>query len=99
MSEEMGHEPDDGTNFGSHAFPAFNSHFGQTKFLAIYPASCNVNEVVFWRRRRSRAASNERRNGTKTLKPGVWPICKKRAAGQTGSAAPVHQSFDFSITN
>ncbi|MBP5632401.1 MAG: hypothetical protein J6Y21_06565, partial [Clostridia bacterium] len=43
MSEKMGHEPDDGTNFGSHAFPAFNSHFGQTKFLAIYPASCNVN--------------------------------------------------------
>ena len=21
MSEKMGHEPDDGTNFGSHAFP------------------------------------------------------------------------------
>ncbi|MBP5631518.1 MAG: hypothetical protein J6Y21_01990, partial [Clostridia bacterium] len=71
MSEKMGHEPDDGTNFGSHAFPAFNSHFGQTKFLAIYPASCNVNEVVVWRRRRFRAALNERGNGTKSLKLGV----------------------------
>ncbi|MBP5631134.1 MAG: hypothetical protein J6Y21_00015, partial [Clostridia bacterium] len=33
-------EPDDDTNFGSHANPRIGSHFGQTKFLVIYPASC-----------------------------------------------------------
>ena len=32
-------EPDDDTNFGSHANPGIGSHFGQTKFLVIYPAS------------------------------------------------------------
>ena len=40
---QMG-EPDDDTNFGSHANPGIGSHFGQTKFLVIYPASCVTEE-------------------------------------------------------
>jgi hypothetical protein len=35
----MKSEPDDDTNFGSTANPGIGSQFGQTKFLAIYPAS------------------------------------------------------------
>ncbi|MBR6934085.1 MAG: hypothetical protein IKH41_01190, partial [Clostridia bacterium] len=43
-------EPNDSTNFGSHANPGIGSHFGQTKFLAIHSASP--------KRRRLEAAAN-----------------------------------------
>ena len=36
---QMAGEPDDDTKFGLHANPGIGSHFGQTKFLVIYPAS------------------------------------------------------------
>ena len=35
-------EPNDSTNFGSHANPGIGSHFGQTKFLAIHSASQKI---------------------------------------------------------
>jgi hypothetical protein len=41
---QMG-EPDDDTNFGSHANPGIGSHFGQTKFLAIHSASPKIKRL------------------------------------------------------
>ena len=38
-------EPNDSTNFGSHANPGIGSHFGQTKFLAIHSASPKIKRL------------------------------------------------------
>jgi len=38
-------EPNDSTNFGSHANPGIGSHFGQTKFLAIHSASPKIKRM------------------------------------------------------
>ena len=38
-------EPNDSTNFGSHANPGIGSHFGQTKFLAFHSASPKIKRL------------------------------------------------------